>query len=73
MVIDQKALLSLWNLENMPACEKGMELARKFLNVAGECVNTLGIGRTTTSRSDLLWAYNAMALHSDRCQKCNEV
>jgi hypothetical protein len=56
-----------------PACDEGMELARRFLEAAGECVSTLGQGRTSTSRSDLLWSYNAMVNHSDRCDKCNEV
>jgi hypothetical protein len=60
-------------IEKMPACDERLELALRFLAAAGECVNTLGNGRTSTSRSDLLWTYNAMVNHSDRCQKCNEV
>jgi hypothetical protein len=73
MPITNDALLLLWDLENMPACDEGMELARRFLGAAGECVNTLGRGRTSSGRADLLWTYNAMVMHSDRCEKCNEV
>ena len=73
MPVQSEALLSFWDIENMPACDEGMELARRFLVVAGECVNTLGHGRTSTSRNDLLWTYNAMVNHSDKCAKCNEV
>jgi hypothetical protein len=36
----------------MPACDEGMELARRFLEAAGECVSTLGHGRTSSSRND---------------------
>jgi hypothetical protein len=71
--VNNDALLSLWDIENMPACNQGMELARRFLEAAGECVNTLGRGRTSSSRADLLWTYNAMVNHSDRCDKCNEI
>jgi hypothetical protein len=37
---------------------KEWELAPRFLEAAGECVNTLGRGRTSTGRNDLLWTYN---------------
>ena len=73
MPIQNDALLSLWDMENMPACDEGTELSRRFLQAAGECVNTLGHGRTTSSRNDLLWTYNAMVNYSDHCAKCNEI
>jgi hypothetical protein len=62
----------MWDLENIPACDEGMTLAHKFLDAAGECVNTLGRGRTSGSRAALLSALNAMEMHGDRCGKCNE-
>jgi hypothetical protein len=66
-------LLSEWpNLENIPACDEGMKLAQTFLEAAGECVNRLGIGRTSGTRSVLLSALNAMEMHGDSCKKCNE-
>ena len=74
MSMENETLLSLWpNLEGIPVCNEGMMLARAFLEAAGECVNSLGRNRTSSSRADLLWKYNAMVLHSDRCQKCNDV
>jgi hypothetical protein len=43
MPIDREELLSLWkNIEDIPACEEGMDYARAFLEVAGECVDELG-------------------------------
>ena len=73
MPVKTEALLSLWDMENMPACDEGMELARRFLEAAGECVNTLGKGRTSSSRASLLIAYNTMVVHGDSCEKCNRV
>jgi hypothetical protein len=72
MPIENDTLQSLWpNLEDVPVCDEGMNLAKAFLEAAGECVNSLGKARTSSSRADLLWTYNAMVLHSDGCQKCN--
>jgi hypothetical protein len=73
MPVENDTLASAPKLGKMPACDQRLELALRFLAAAGECVNTLGNGRTSTSRSDLLWTYNAMVNHSDRCDKCNEV
>jgi hypothetical protein len=39
MPIDRNALLNLWRLEELPACDKGMEHARAFLTSAGEAVS----------------------------------
>jgi hypothetical protein len=73
MQVGNDQLLSICNLENLPSCDECQELVRSFLEAAGECVNTLGRARTTGSRSDLLWTYNKMILHSDQCLKCNAV
>jgi hypothetical protein len=35
MPVDCKALLALWDLENIPACDVGMELAKTFLECCG--------------------------------------
>jgi hypothetical protein len=72
MALENDTLLSDSRIRKMPACDESLELALKFLAAAGECVNTLGRGRTSTSRNDLLWTYNAMVNHSDKCAKCNE-
>ena len=74
MPIENGTLLSLWpNLEDIPACDEGMKLAQAFLEAAGECVNRLGIGRTSGTRAALLTALRAMEQHSDGGDKCNEV
>jgi hypothetical protein len=39
MPIDHKALLGLRNLEEMPACDEGMRLARSVLISGGEAVS----------------------------------
>jgi hypothetical protein len=74
MPIENDNLLALWpNLESIPACDEGTRLAKAFLEAAGECVNNMGRGRTSTTRSNLLAAYNWMIAHGDRCDKCNEI
>ncbi len=74
MPVANDSLLSRWPfLENIPECDKGMMLAQAFLQAAGECVNTLGKGRTSSSRASLLIAYNTMVMHGDACEKCNRV
>jgi hypothetical protein len=74
MPIEVDTLVSLRpNLEGMPACDEGMKLARAFLDAAGECVSSMGRGRTSGSRSALLTTYNWMVAHGDKCEKCNEV
>jgi hypothetical protein len=74
MSIETNNLLSVWaNLEDIPACHEGMRLAKAFLETAGECVNTLGRGRTSGTRATLLAPYNRMEEHGNRCDKCNEI
>jgi hypothetical protein len=73
MPVQNDALLPPLNIERMPACDERLEFALRFLKAAGECVNTSRHARTSTSRADLLWTYNAMVNHSDKCDKCNEI
>jgi hypothetical protein len=39
--IDKQAFLALWKLDELPACDVGMELARSFLLRAGDAVDRL--------------------------------
>ena len=72
MQINRDKLISLWNLEDIPACDEGTMLAQTFLEASGECLSNQGPGRTSSTRSSLLNAYNAMVKHSDTCEKCND-
>jgi len=73
MPIEQNQLLSLWTLEIPSGCDEGMVFTRTFLEAAGECVNNLGLGRTSGNLASLLIAHRVMVAHSDRCRQCNEV
>jgi hypothetical protein len=74
MPIDREELLGLWkNIEDIPACDVGMEYARAFLEVAGECVDELGHAIPAMVRSALLNAYDQMVKHRLNCDSCNEV
>ena len=72
MRMEQNQLLSLWSLEIPPGCDEGMVHVRTFLEAAGECVNNLGLGRTSGNLASLLIAHKTMVAHSDRCRQCNE-
>ena len=72
MPVEQNQLLSLWSLELPSGCDEGTVLARSFLEAAGECVNNLGLGRTSGNLASLLIAHRLMVAHSDRCRQCNE-
>ena len=41
MPIDRAQLLALWKLDELPACQEGMELAARFLERAGEAEDRL--------------------------------
>jgi hypothetical protein len=73
MSIAPQQLLSLRDVGIISVCDVGMQYASTFLEAASECVNTLGRGRTSSSRAALLTAYNAMVEHADGCEKCNAV
>jgi hypothetical protein len=73
MPIDRNALLALWKLEDIPACDEGMELARTFLESCGQGVDRLGIEEPADRISQIAASYTAMVEHGSGCEKCNEV
>ena len=73
MTVSNDALLVPLTFQRMPACDERLDLALKFQKAAGECVNTWGPARTSTTRADLLERYEAMVNHEDKCEKCNEI
>jgi hypothetical protein len=72
MPIDPKALLNLWSLEEMPACDEGMELARSFLVSAGEAVSRVQNEDPEHLRMEVNVQYDAFIRHCAECPKCNE-
>ena len=70
--VDRNALLSLWKLDEIPACDKGMELARSFLVCAGEGVDRIGIEEPSDRLTELTAAYMALVEHGAGCEDCNE-
>lgn len=70
--VDQNAFLSLWKLDESPACDKGMELAKSFLVCAGEGVDRIGIEEPSDRLTELTSAYMALVEHAAGCDDCNE-
>ena len=68
--MDNKALLALWKLEEMPACEEGMRLAQAFLISCGEGVNRLGTEEPSDRITDLTACYMALVEHGEDDHCC---
>jgi hypothetical protein len=73
MPIDRDVLLALWELEDLPACGVGMELAKIYLEVCGAGVNRLGIEEPADRITEISAAYAALVEHGLDCDNCNEV
>ena len=68
--IDHKALLDLWDLDSIPMCDKGMELARSFLEACGDAVSNMGLG---TGTSQFMSRWKIMSDHASTCPNCLEL
>jgi hypothetical protein len=72
------ALLDLWSLDELPACEAGMKLLKVVYDSEEQPVfwNTLrlyagGVSRTSELRNPAAW--EAYTKHYGSCDCCNEV
>ena len=72
MPIDRAQLLSLWKLDELPACEEGMELAALFLERAGEAVDRLDEANIIATRNAFIRAHKDLIGHRAVCPNCNE-
>ena len=73
VAIDKEAFLALWKLDELPACEEGMDLARRFLLRAGEAVDKLDQTDVIATRNALIRAHKELTAHRAECPLCNEV
>ena len=73
MPIDPSALLNLWSLEELPACDEGMEHARAFLTSAGEAVSNIENHDPRLLLREFVVLFRIFAVHSSTCPKCNQV
>ena len=72
MPIDRTQLLSLWKLDELPACDEGMKLAARFLESAGEAVDRLDEANIPAVRNALIRAHKDLIAHRAVCPNCNE-
>jgi len=70
--IDRDKLLSLWTLEDLPACDDGMDLARHFLECAVDALEPTDDFEVVGQRNALIRAHKAFIEHRGACLKCNE-
>ena len=70
MRLDRNALLALWKLDEMPACQTGLNLAYAFLESCGEGVSRLGVEDSADRMTELTINYLAMVEHVGECEDC---
>ena len=69
----RKELLALWDLENIPACDEGMELAKVFLESCGEGVDRPGSEEPADRITEIASSYTAMVEPGSGRDDGNEV
>jgi hypothetical protein len=72
MRLRREQLLSLWELEDMPACEAGMKFIEGFLTTCGEAVDRFGEEEPADRLTQIEAAYMEMVEHADTCADCKE-
>jgi hypothetical protein len=72
MSIDSAQLLALWKLDEIPACEEGMEFVARFLERAGEAADRLDEATIIATRNALIRAHKDLVAHRATCPNCNE-
>lgn len=72
MRLRREQLLSLWEIEGMPACEAGMKFIEAFLTTCGEAVDRFGEEEPADRITQVEAAYTEMVEHADACAGCRE-
>ena len=72
MRLNREKLLTLWNTEDLPACESGMQLAEAFLLSCAEGVNSFGEEEPADRLTEITASYTAMVEHGSLCDNCKE-
>jgi hypothetical protein len=72
MRLRREKLLSLWELEDMLACEAGMKFIEEFLTTCGEAVDRCGEEEPADRITQIEAAYMEMVEHADACADCKE-
>ncbi|MDW5266960.1 MULTISPECIES: hypothetical protein [Acidobacteriaceae] len=72
MRLNREKLLNLWDLEDMPACDAGMQLVQAFLLSCGEAVDRFGEEGPEDRLAQITASYMALVDHGNICDDCNE-
>ena len=72
MRLNREKLLSLWDLEDMPACKAGMQLVEAFLVSCGEAVDRFGEEGPEDRLAQITESYMVMVDHGNLCDDCKE-
>ena len=72
MRLNREKLLTMWNADDQPACESGMQLAEAFLLNCAEAINRFGEEEPADRITEITASYTAMVEHGDLCDDCKE-
>jgi hypothetical protein len=72
IIMDSTALLDVWKMNEIPACDEGMKLARVFLVSCGRALDRLGFEEPADRITEITSTYMALVEHGDGCDTCND-
>jgi len=72
MRLDREKLLSLCDLEDMPACDAGIQLVEAFLVSCGEAIDRFGEEGPEDRLAQITASCMAIVDHGNICDDCNE-
>lgn len=65
--------MPMWNFEDVPICDDGVELAMVFLNSAAQAVELIEVEDAEASRSRFTMTFNVLYRHRVNCDKPAEI
>jgi hypothetical protein len=69
--VEDEQTMSLWKLDEIPACKEGTVLAQVFLISCGRAVDRLGVEEPSDRLNDIKACYMALIEHGEDCDSCN--
>ena len=69
MRLNKEKLLSLWDLEDMPACDAGTKLVEAFLVTCGEAIDRFGEEGPEDRLAQITASYMALVNHGNKCNE----
>jgi hypothetical protein len=72
MRLNREKLLSLWELEDMPVCDAGMQMVEGFLVTCGEAIDRFREEGPEDRLAQTTESYMTMVDHGNLCDDCKK-